>query len=315
MNKCDFCDLETNNSLSFASHLKSCNIVKDNLDRIISEYENGTTLREIIKNYKISSLLINRIFKKYSIHKRSNSESRIGKIGHKHTDETKKKMSNNRKEFLKNNPNKHPWKSPDKFKSIPCEKFKIVLDEINISYIPEMTISNDRYYSIDIAFPEYKIGIEINGNQHYNSNGTLKEYYQKRHEYITSLGWKLYEIHYSQCFDKNKIKGIIDKVLKDKDNIYDFDYSEYLLTKLNSKSKNVCECGKEIQKASKKCLKCNSTYRKQDTTRRKIKNRPSKENLIKDVDDIGYSATGRKYGVSDTSIRKWIKSYEEFSIT
>jgi transposase-like protein len=30
------------------------------------------------------------------------------------------------------------------------------------------------------------------------------------------------------------------------------------------------------------------------------------------VENIGYSATGRKYGVSDNSIRKWIKMYKKY---
>lgn len=41
-------------------------------------------------------------------------------------------------------------------------------------------------------------------------------------------------------------------------------------------------------------------------TRRKAE-RPSKEVLQASVDTIGYSATGRQYGVSDNAIRKWLK--------
>jgi hypothetical protein len=37
--------------------------------------------------------------------------------------------------------------------------------------------------------------------------------------------------------------------------------------------------------------------------------RPTLETLLKDVEEFGYSATGRKYGVSDNAIRKWIKRY------
>ena len=36
-------------------------------------------------------------------------------------------------------------------------------------------------------------------------------------------------------------------------------------------------------------------------------NRPKKELLIKEVKEAGYSSVGRKYGVSDNAIRKWIK--------
>ena len=35
--------------------------------------------------------------------------------------------------------------------------------------------------------------------------------------------------------------------------------------------------------------------------------RPDKEIILKDVEELGYSATGRKYGVSDNAIRKWLK--------
>lgn len=35
--------------------------------------------------------------------------------------------------------------------------------------------------------------------------------------------------------------------------------------------------------------------------------RPNMEILLKDIKELGYSATGRKYGVSDNAIRKWIK--------
>jgi transposase-like protein len=38
--------------------------------------------------------------------------------------------------------------------------------------------------------------------------------------------------------------------------------------------------------------------------------RPPYEQLIADVWCFGYVATGRKYGVSDNAVRKWIRWYE-----
>ena len=38
--------------------------------------------------------------------------------------------------------------------------------------------------------------------------------------------------------------------------------------------------------------------------------RPPYKILKKEVENLGYSGTGNKYGVSDNSIRKWLKSYE-----
>lgn len=40
---------------------------------------------------------------------------------------------------------------------------------------------------------------------------------------------------------------------------------------------------------------------------RKVKDRPSIEQLKSDISELGYCGTGRKYGVSDNAIRKWLK--------
>lgn len=71
--------------------------------------------------------------------------------------------------------------------------------------------------------------------------------------------------------------------------------------KKNQKSCSVC-LG-EVSKTNKSglCLSC---------SQRKVVgriNRPDKETLLHEVKAVGYSATGRKYGVSDNAIRKWLK--------
>lgn len=68
------------------------------------------------------------------------------------------------------------------------------------------------------------------------------------------------------------------------------------------------------------CLKCNEPVKTKSKSgfcvscskkaQRKI-DRPSLEILENEVSLAGYSATGRKYGVSDNSIRKWIKNYKK----
>jgi hypothetical protein len=44
--------------------------------------------------------------------------------------------------------------------------------------------------------------------------------------------------------------------------------------------------------------------------RRKV-DRPPYEQLMADVRSMGFRAIGRKYGVSDNAIRKWIRWYEQ----
>ena len=67
-----------------------------------------------------------------------------------------------------------------------------------------------------------------------------------------------------------------------------------------------CECGKKIDNYSKKCVECNSIKQRK-------KERPSYDELKLEINNLGYSATGRKYGVSDNTIRKWIKYYEKLT--
>ena len=158
---------------------------------------------------------------------------------------------------------------------------------------------------MDIAFPDKQIGIEINGNQHYERNGDLKPYYKDRHNYLECMGWKIYELHYKIPYS-DKILDIINNILKSSDSIYDFDYDEYIIQNLSlsQKVKKCIDCEKEIYKYSIRCPECNNKF--------KVKKKPSFDTLQNEIDNIGYKATGRKYGVSDNAIRKWIKSYNNF---
>jgi transposase-like protein len=38
--------------------------------------------------------------------------------------------------------------------------------------------------------------------------------------------------------------------------------------------------------------------------------RPSSSALKAEIEKLGYSGVGRKYGVSDNAVRKWIKAYK-----
>ena len=57
----------------------------------------------------------------------------------------------------------------------------------------------------------------------------------------------------------------------------------------------------EIWKTSKKCRECYSLEI------RKVVNRPSKEELLKELETTSYVQLGKKYNVSDNTIRKWLK--------
>jgi len=70
--------------------------------------------------------------------------------------------------------------------------------------------------------------------------------------------------------------------------------------------------GHKIYKINKlKEIKKVETIKKRRSDRYNIRKveRPDIDTLINEINQIGYSATGRKYGVSDNAIRKWVKQY------
>jgi hypothetical protein len=88
----------------------------------------------------------------------------------------------------------------------------------------------------------------------------------------------------------------------------------------DNKSQLCLSCYKQSFKVELKCTQCNIAISKdcvkglcltcQHLSYRTVE-RPSYEQLLKDVKELNYTNTGKKYGVSDNSIRKWIKNYEK----
>ncbi len=178
------------------------------LYRIQEDLESGLFFKkEVLQNHNISSKKLETLARKKLL-KRENWNLKKYKVSEK----TKSKISKSRKIWMLNNPEKHPWKN--KKKSIPCEIFKSFLLEKNIFFIEEALISKERFYSVDILIPDYNSIVEINGNQHYNSSGELGEYYQDRNLFIKSLGWNVYEIHYSLVYDVKNCEFILDRIKK-----------------------------------------------------------------------------------------------------
>lgn len=62
-------------------------------------------------------------------------------------------------------------------------------------------------------------------------------------------------------------------------------------------------CGKNMKRKKPNVIKSGNQVR---LKRRKV-NRPNIDVILKDIRELGYVGTGRKYGVSDNAIRKWIK--------
>ena len=94
-----------------------------------------------------------------------------------------------------------------------------------------------------------------------------------------------------------------------------------------------CGRGKRIERAKRVCLRCDKVFvpaygtqrycsrscgvrwarkalrGKPKPETRKV-DRPPYERLVKEIEATSYLAVGRKYGVSDNAVRKWVRWYE-----
>lgn len=276
------------------SLIKDVNRIDINESDFKKHHQNGMSNKELGIHFNVSRTVIERHIKKFKLKK--NTPIIVM------SEKTKKKISEKRKSFLKNNPDKHPWKRKDKHRSVPCENVKGYLLNAGVSFVEEYSPEiGDRFFSIDIALPDKMIAIEVNGQQHYNPDGTLKKYYQDRHDLLESNGWVVYEVHYSCCFNESEWSDIIGELVHSSQKI-EFDYLNYTPRKTGRKNKKCPVCkNTHILNNSKSCIKCNGKKRRIE--------RPTKDQLKTDVWEYPSTKVSEKYGVSDVTIAVWCKQY------
>lgn len=266
-------------------------------------YDNGGTYKTINKKYGLSMSTISKAVKEGNLKTRSKSEA--NKLSRKNnpssyimSDETKKKISVSRTKYLKENPDKVPYllnhytngeSYPETYFSNVFEKEFIKVDR----YIQE------GIYQIDFAIIDKSIAIEVDGEQHYLDKNIV-ESDKRKNKYLKEKGWDLIRIRWShyQKLNKEEKKEYVDNLIN------------YIETSENKpiieEMKNICECGVTILKKSKRCLKCESNRRSEEN----MKNIPSYKILMDGLKESNYTSLGRKYNVSDNTIRRWIKKYE-----
>lgn len=212
-----YCSIKCANTAINKGKKKDLNLIK--WDDIQRDHDGGLLWSKISIKYGFSNKIL----------LRAEKIGLISKIRRYHTWTAKEKKahSKKRKKYLSDNPKNYPWKKHTKFKSVPCEILKEKLRQNKIEFVEEYKAIEYRHFSIDIAFPDKKIGIEVNGNQHYHRDGTFKEYYQDRNKELELNHWKIFNIHYSKIYDDKFICDFIQKIKQDY-SLDDVDYSFYI---------------------------------------------------------------------------------------
>jgi very-short-patch-repair endonuclease len=205
--------------------------------------------------------------------------------------------------WLKDNPEKTAWRLsnlsyPEKIFKEKCEELKL-----NEKYLIIRERSVFPYY-IDFAFENEKIAVEIDGSQH--ELESRKQNDIKKEDLLISQGWRVIrftakeiQTNSNSCFEKLN-SFIISETKNERVGIFESSFlKNEVKEKLNlERQQNGGLTKKEINRSIKQ---------------RQV-NRPPYNQLIQEIKDLGYSATGRKYNVSDNAIRKWVKNYEKYSV-
>lgn len=274
-------------------------IEERNWKEIQEYYDNNNSCRDTINNFKISWALLYKAVKLNYIELRDKSEAIKlcrKKYPIKHTNESRKKISEARIKYLTNNPDKVPYLlNHSRKESYPEKYFTELFIKENINVTRKLQVS---YYELDFCIPDKKINIEIDGDQHYLDNKAINNDI-KRNKFLEEKGWDIIRIKWSDYQKMNyeekviyitELKNYINKLVNTKPTIF--------FIKNDSKH-NLCNCGTLKEKRANLCKKCYDLKQ-----RRTI--RPCIEILTKEVKEIGYSAVGRKYKVTGATIKKWI---------
>lgn len=259
--------------------------------------KNWLSIRDIMSKYNIKSKcyiekILNGVIRNYS-------ES--NKIAHKrypekyqHSEDTKKHLREKRLEYIKNNPDKTAWRL--KNQSYPEKIFEKFLNEKG--YADKFLIQREYSvfpYFIDFAFIDLKIAIEIDGSQHILEERKKRD--NKKDLLLQEKGWKVIRIaEHIVKTDWELLTEKLNHFIID-DNI---NFERVGIIKAPKKREKVQRnkdgrSEKEIERAFKQ---------------RKVVNRPSKEVLLSEIKEYSFYFLGKKYGVTDNTIRKWCKSYK-----
>lgn len=299
--ECNVCGKIIKNNGCLKLHIKSCNLKNSIKNDVFNSYHiDFLSIMEIMKKYKISKNIIKDILGGTT---RNLSES--GKIARqkypekfKHTEESKKKIREARLKYMKDNPDKTAWRK--KNISYPEKLFLNKITELGwgTKYSIEREYPFFPYF-IDFAFLNEKVAVEIDGSQHLLPERI--ELDNKKDKLLIENKWIVVRA------TENEIKTNLDNFIIELSKILESNPKE------NNFSFGIFK--KKIGYISKR----NYSGLTKKEINRSIKQRkvvrPNIDTLKNEIKEFGYLKTGKIYGVSDNSIRKWVSFYEKFGDT
>lgn len=214
---CKFCGKLCKNILSIRAHERTC---PANPDRKYVSHTVGHTAW--------NKGLTKETSEKIQHIAQSCSKALKGRAGHKHTEETKKLLSMIRKQQIADNGGVW-WNSRSKCKRSYAEEWTkhILENETNdIKFYEEYHIGK---WFLDFAWPDRKIGLEIDGSQHEWPERQRMD--TEKDAYCTSQGWKILRLKWSDIsMNKPQAIQIIKKFVLTSE-IVDYEF-QHKLTKV-----------------------------------------------------------------------------------
>ena len=203
-------------------------------------------------------------------------------------------LRNKRLKFMKEHPEQTAWRL--KNMSYPEKLFKKTIELLN--YDKQFYIEREYSvfpYFIDFAFINEMVAVEIDGQQHELPDRKANDI--KKDDLLVKRGWRVFRITSKQMISNPK--GVVEEVIT-----------------FIGESKSNGNCGIVTHKPKQyKHLMINgepTDKQQQNYLKQRKVDRPPYEELVSEINELGYVGTGKKYGVSDNSIRKWVKYYEKY---
>lgn len=283
------------------------------MKKLVNNYDDILTDEDklnIINDYVNNLYSIRRLVEKYNVRSKEYIRKLLGdnirsisegnKVAHKlypdsfkHSEKTKKIMSEKRKQFMKEHPEKTAWRL--KNMSYPEKCFQKFLEDNG--YDKKYLIIRERPvfpYYIDFAFEDVKIAVEIDGSQHEDEHRKQRDV--KKDNLLQENGWRVIRISENAVkTDWSIIKTELDKYLNNVD-YYNPDRVGIFTHKSPYTKKERNERG------------YTSLEEERMMKQRRVE-RPEKDEMVKLISSLSLVQIGNMYGVSDNAIRGWLKWY------